>query len=289
MQIKVTVTRVLFPPPTEKDASWFILATNQGVCKGAMSWRPSDNAELILTGEYGEYKGEKQFNFREAMLDVPTDSRSKLRYVCERTKGIGAVMENAIWQTKGEQWPDVQVGEVPKLNGSLLEEFRVQISALSKDEDMVKAVTWLMSKGATQGMAQAAYTKWEKQTIGIVSDNCYHLAELAHYGFSHVDKEIRKEFGIGNDDPRRIKAAVVYSLRRLTDDGSTVVTWEQLLTHCAGMLGGMKDQICECTTELFDAGDLVGFKGSGCISLGTDYRNEKKIFDFIEGIFAHAV
>ena len=281
MQIKVTLSRVLYPPATEKDASWFILATDQGVAKGEMGWRPADNAQLILSGEWGEYRGERQFCFKEAMLDVPEDSRSKLRYVCERTKGIGAVMEAAIWQTKGEQWPSVDVGDVPKLTGSLLQEFRIQISSLAQDEDMVKAVTWLMSKGATQGMAQAAYARWEKQTIGIVSDNCYQLAELPHYGFAHVDKEIRKAFGISNDDPRRIKAAVIYGLRRLTDDGSTVVAWDKLLAHCAGMLGGMNDLISDCTSELFEAGDLVGFKGSGSISLGADYRNEKKIFDFL--------
>lgn len=281
MQLNVIVDRVLYPPPTEKEADWFILATNQGVCKGKMPWRPCDMQMLVLDGEYATYRGERQFNFKSAMIDVPADPRAKLRYVCERTKGIGPIMENAIWAQCGENWTDIQPGQIPKMTDTVLQEFRVQIEALARDEQQVKVVTWLMSKGSTQAMAASAFAKWGKDTIGIVISNPYQLAELPHYGFAHVDKEIRKHFGIEDDDTRRIKACVIYSLRSLTDDGSTVVTWEDLFRQCCGMLGGKDDLITDCTSELFETGDLVGFKGSGCISLGGDYRNEKQIHDFV--------
>ena len=284
MQINVKVERVLYPKATEKEATWFILATNQGVCKGKIGWRPADGQQLVLDGEWASYRGERQLNFKCAMLDVPTDPRAQLHYVCERTRGVGPALEIQIWDAAGEQWQGLRPGGVvAKLKGKLFEEFRLQIESLKGDEEQVKTVSWLMSKGATNGMGIAAWNKWEKGTIGIVNSDPFHLAELSGYGFKNVDGGIRQAFEIGDDDPRRIRAAVIYSLRRLTDDGSTIVYWDELLKKGLGMLGGFQSLISESTSALFADGTLIGFKGSLSIALGSDYKAEMSILDYVEG------
>jgi hypothetical protein len=154
--------------------------------------------------------------------------------------------------------------------------------SLANDQEHVKAVAWLIGKGATMNMASAAWEKWEDETIGVVSSDCYRLAELKGYGFQDVDKVIRVSFGIADDDDRRVSACVLYSLRRLTDDGSTIVTWEALLKQACGTLGGFNGLVVENTKKLFEDEALKGFKESQSISLASDYFAEYSILKYVD-------
>lgn len=130
-------------------------------------------------------------------------------------------------------------------------------------------------------MASAAYELWGGDTIGVVMSNPYRLAELPNYGFSHVDGAIRVHYGIGDADPRRIRAAVVYVLRQITSSGSTLVTWDALHAACIAKLGGYHSLIVEAVREMFQEGTLKGFKSSRSVALASDFRNESTIWEYI--------
>ena len=281
MQLTCKIERVCYPPETDTTATWFILATDQGTAKGAMPWRPKQNDKLILDGEWSMYQGKREFKFKSAMIDVPVHPKDQLHFVAARTVGMGPALEALIWQQAGENWKTIKAGEVKGLTPRVHAEMLLQIESLETDAEMAKSVAFLMGKGCTQNMAMAAYTLWKADTMGIVIDNPYRLADLPNYGFNHVDGEIRKAFGIGDDDERRIKSAVIYALRRLTDTGSTITDWESLLRHAMGMLGGRADLITNCTKALFESGDLKGFKASGSIALAADYRDELAVWEFV--------
>lgn len=280
--LAVTVHRVAYPPATATDASWFILITSHGTAKGAMAWRPHDNEALILEGEWTVYKGEREFKFSSARLNIPTNPRDQLHYVCERTSGLGPAAEQQIWDRAGANWPSIAEGDIPRLRGKVYANFRLQIESLSERSEEASVVAHLMGRGATMAMACAAWAKWAGQTLGVVNADPYRLAELPHYGFRNVDSDIRRAYGISDDDKRRIKAAVVYSLRRLTDDGSTVVAWEDLYAQTVGLLGGYADLVSDCTAELFEDGTLRAFKESKGVSLAEDFRAEMDIWEFVE-------
>ena len=282
-RLNCTVERVAYPPATQKDANWFILVTDRGTAKGKMPWRPKDGDALVLDGEWTTYRGEKKFKFNSAMIDIPESPKDQLHYVVTRTIGLGPAMESIIWDRAGEAWKDIGPDEVPKLKGRVYEEFRNQIKLLDQDRDKVQAIAFLMGKRCSQNMACAAWERWERETLGVVNNNPYQLAELHGYGFKHVDTEIRVKFGIGDSDPRRVKAAVVYSLRMLTDSGSTVVEWREIMTKCMGYLGGMASLIVECTREMFADGTLYAFPEIQSVSLRSDYDDERVIWDFVTG------
>jgi len=285
IELNVKVERVAYPKPTtETDGgeAWYILITDQGACKGKMLWRPADMETLTLDGEWAAYKGEREFKFTSARLNVPTNPREQLHYVCERTHGIGPAMEEEIWAKCGENWRLIRDGEVQRMSGARLAEFYVQIEGLESKSEEARTISALMGKGATMNMAAAAWAKWGDKTLGVVNSNCYHLAELSNYGFRDVDAKVRVSYGIGDDDKRRIRAAVVYALRRLTDGGDTVVFWADLFRQAVGMLGGYDGLVSECTSELFDDGSLKAFKDSEGVSLTADFVAECAIWEFTE-------
>lgn len=282
-ELSVTVQRIAWPKSTAEPESWYILITDHGCCKGKMAYRPADNDQLILTGEWSVYKGEKEFAFSSARIDVPTNPRDMLHYVCTRTKGLGAAAESLIWDKMGERWPDIEPNAVPRLSGRVYENFRLQLEALNTKTEEARVVSALMGKGCTDNMANRAWEMWKGETLGVVNADCYRLAELESYSFRDVDKDVRRSYGITDSDPRRIKAAVVYALRRLTDKGDTVVAWADLYAQACGLLSGYSDEIGECTSALFEDGTLKAFEESEGVALAADWRAESDIWEWVEG------
>lgn len=279
--LNVIVNRVAYPSATADTDSWYILITDHGPCKGRMAWRPRESEQLVLEGEWATYKGEREFAFKAARLDVPTDSRDQLHYVCARTTGLGPAMEQIIWEHAGAAWQEIGDNVVPRLSGKVYADFKLQLEALRGASAEAAAVAALMGKGATMNMACAAWEKWQGETLGVVNADPYRLAELDNYGFRDVDAKIRRAYGIGDDDRRRIRAAVIYALRRITDAGDTVAVWDELYTQAVGLLGGYADLITECTSELFKEGTLKAFPASAGVSLAADWKAETTIWEFI--------
>lgn len=281
IELHVAVNTVLFPKEAQ-ESDWYIIGTNEGIVKGAMGWRPADGERLKLTGRWVTYKGEKQFKFSIATPDVPVHPRDQLRYVCERTRGVGPATEQAIWDAMGDNWRNVQSGDVPALDkGNKLANFQEMVMTINREADKSQAIAWLVGHGSTVNMAIAAWEQWNVSTIGVVQQDCYRLADLPHYGFIHIDREIRKYFDITDDDPRRIRAVVLYAIKQLTESGSTAIEWPMLAECAAKHAGGFNTLIAEMVSKMFAEGALIGFPGTRRIALAEDFNNEKGIMEYV--------
>ncbi|MEO0797393.1 MAG: helix-hairpin-helix domain-containing protein [Verrucomicrobiota bacterium] len=281
--LAVTVNRVCYPADTVENATWFILDTDHGTCKGSMNWRPRAKERLVLRGRFGQYQGRREFKFTSAALNVPTDSRGLLHYVCEMANGIGPAMETQIWEKLGERWSELTDTDIPRLKGTKYESFCKAMELVEQDRGKGQVIAELLKAGASMNMATAAFQKWETETLGVVRADPYRLAELPNYGFCHVDTDIRLYYGIADDDPRRIRAALVYVIRQMTSSGSTVVTWSELLEAGIKQLGGMGKLIGEQVSAMFEEGTLKGFTQTQSIALASDFRNELEIWNFLTG------
>jgi len=279
-----TVTAIRYPhAPITTEAQWYIISTDKGIAKGNLQFTPQQGDRLQLEGKHVTYKGDRQFAFTSARLLLPTDSRDRLHYVCSRTTGAGLAMETLIWNKYGEEWEQAQENEIPRLSGRVFESFRNQIELLQEKTDEAGVIATLLGKGCTENMAQRAYSKWKGETLGVVNQNCYRLTELGRYGFQDVDKSIRVAYCIPDDDGRRVQAAIVYAIKRLTDKGDTVIDWEPLQRAACRMLGGMKGLVVECAKALFVEGDLVALPGLQCVALASDWEDETEVLRFARG------
>ena len=307
MQIDCTIDRILYqasekyvftapahndiaaalqaPPrskPTADGPTWYVLSTSIGKASGTMPWRPADGQHVTLTGEWSAYKGERQFRFRSAVPNVPADPRDLLRYACLRTKGIGPTLCDAIWEVCGPEWRRVQAGQVPRLSAALCEALQDTALTLDREAEQTKAIAWLMGHGATDTMAATAWEAWKGETVGRVMANPYALTDLPHYGFAHVDTRIRPHFDIGDADPRRIRAGILYALRQATADGSTVVRWSALARSAREYLGPHDALILAEGKALLADGEIVGFADSGRVALRADYEAEMAVWEYAQ-------
>lgn len=282
MMLKAKVERVRYPREGV-ESDWYIIEVDTGSgtvnAKGKMRWRPEPGEKLAMTGEFGEYKGQQEFKFKEVWHDIPQDSRALLHYACELTKGCGPATEEAIWDTLGESWPRISADEVPKMKGAVLNAFRETITRLELEKEKTDACAWLISMGATRNMAESAWSKWNEKTVGMVTADCYKLAGLPNYSFKDVDLEIRKRFGIEDLDARRIRAAVVYFMAQLAD-GPTAVPWWALKEKVIGATGLPLANVNAVVAQMFRDGDLHPFCDTQHIALRADFDNEQMIWEY---------
>lgn len=284
-ELTVKVDRVCYPKEGI-EGDWYILSCMAGdtlvTAKGNMPWRPKQHERLKLTGDWKNYQGKREFSFKAAALDMPTGARELLHYVCEMTPGIGPALEEQIWELKGDAWAAIEEGEISRLRGRTYHAFMGALESAEADRAKGEVIAELLKAGCTMNMAAAAYEKWKDGTVGVIQSDPYRLTELAHYGFSDVDAKIRIYYGIGDGDPRRIRAAMIYVMKQLTEGGSTLVRWDILESQCLTKLGGYKDVILSCAKEMITEGSLKAFPSTRSIALASDYKNELIIWEYIQ-------
>jgi exodeoxyribonuclease V alpha subunit len=286
MQITVTIERVLYPRGGGKSESGFYVAeTEQNgaklICKGTMAWAPAPMETLTLSGDYIVYKGERQFKFTGAKLTLPLESRSQLAYVCERANGIGPKLQEMIWTARGESWRELRRGEIKGLSDEAHNNFTEQIKAFEANKEKAEIISWLENKGATLAMATAAFEAWGPDAPGVVNSDCYRLASLPGFSFKSVDERVRRNLGIEDNDPRRMKAAVIYAMEQITADGSTAVKWFIHFDKIRKLLPEVAPELIEDTaSEMVKDGVIKIFPAQAMGALSKDYQNERAIWEY---------
>ena len=288
MQILVTMERMLCAKP---ESRWYFFRGTLGgdgapettvICKGSMAWQPGEMETLALVGDWTVYKGERHFQFRSAKLTLPLDPRGQLHYVCQRTCGIGASLEQAIWDARKDDWRNLQPGEIKKMTGAVYEAFLEQIQAFDANSEKAEIIAWLEIKGCSESMAAAAFEAWGRDAAGIVNADCYRLAELPGFSFKSVDEHVRRNFDIADDDPRRIKSAVLYAMLQETQDGSTAVNCWRHFAACQKLLPNLgDDRIVSAVHDMIDDGAVHVFAEKNMMATKKDFLHERIIADYI--------
>jgi exodeoxyribonuclease V alpha subunit len=278
MILRATVERVCFPKEGA-EGDWYIIETNMGTVKGKMRWRPEVGELLAMEGKWGEFRGQKEFNFKEGWHDLPDNPRDMLHYACDRTKGVGQSMEQAIWEIKKCEWASVKSGEIPRMTDEILSRFQDTVSMLKVEHEKATAVSWLMSMGATRNMGESAFEQFREGTIGVVQNNPYRLADVPHYSFKYVDENMRRRFGIGDHDERRVRSAIVYFMRQLCES-STVTPWFMLRNKVINSTSLPVHLVSDCVAKLMQEGAIKPFTGTQMLSLAKDFQDEMTIYNF---------
>ncbi len=291
MEIIVTMERMLKAKPESK---WYFFRGVMGgdgvsestiICKGCMGWEPQEMETLSLSGSFVEYKGERQFQFKHAKLTLPLDQRGMLHYVCQRTNGIGPATEEQIWNMYGEGWRHLQMGEIRKMSPITYANFQEEIEKFDNNKEHAEVISWLEDHGCSNAMAEAAYDRWKNEAPGIVTANCYRLAELPGFSFRTVDENVRGFFCIADDDPRRLKSGIEYAMLQEMEDGSTSVDCWRHLTACQKLLSNIGDDLLiRNVKELKETGEIYIFPEQNMMSLKKDYAHEKMVFDWIRTV-----
>ena len=113
-----------------------------------------------------------------------------------------------------------------------------------------------------------------------VQTNCYVLAELKNFSFRDVDERISQHFGIGEEDPRRIVAAVDYFMNQLSQS-STLVTWRELKAKVEGAIRVTPKLLSDTVRGMFNDERLKSFPEVQSLAIRSIFDDEKLIFNFV--------
>ena len=202
----------------------------------------------LVEGESAEFTGKwvnneqygKQFKCDGVVPISPKNKQGIIRYISDTVFGIGDVTATKIYNHFGDETLEVldndpeRIFDVPGLKTNLAENL---LSAWSASRTVRQIMIHLQSYGITTKIAKKIYDEYEHETLTIVQNDPYQLADDVHgIGFKKAD-QIAQGMGIEPDAPARLRAGLVYTLSQMANDGHTYAPRDVLLEQAREILG----------------------------------------------------
>ena len=271
----------------KQDTKWYILKTNKGTFKGCLGFEPNIGDVLQFEGNWqkSDFSGQMEFSFWSAVLSVPEDPRALLHLAVSWTKGLGEAREAEIWGLYGPDWEkEISLAGLAGITEATRWNWGDTLKRLESQAEQAQATAFIMSKGATLNMANAAWDKWKTETVSVVTKNCYELANLPRYGFSVVDNGIRQNFDIVDDDPRRLDAAVLYVFAQVTDGGDTTAAYDEVRKGTQDFIPVAMALFDDAVGRLVQASVMrvIPYEGQVMLCKEVEYLDEELIWERFE-------
>ena len=175
-------------------------------------------------------------------------------------KGIGPKFAKLIVSYFGLATFDVIENEIDRLlEVPGIGKTRVALIRTSweKQKDVKDIMVFLQGHGVSSTFAAKIYKKYGKESIEKVSDNPYCLADdIWGIGFKTADS-IAKNLGYTNNDPRRCRSGILYTLGKLSEEGHVYAEREQLLKTAKELLQADEEPITATLDQMIEKEDLV--------------------------------
>ena len=174
--------------------------------------------------------------------------------------GIGPVYAKAIVSRFGLETIDViengieRLLEVPRLGRKRMEKIR---ESWEKQKDIKEVMVFLQGYGVSTAYAAKIYRQYQKEAIKTVKENPYKLADdIWGIGFKTADG-IASKMGYENNDPRRCRSGILYTLNQLAEEGHVYAEPEQLVTAAKELLQADEEPIRKAVAGMIEAKDLI--------------------------------
>lgn len=212
-------------------------------------FRYIDEGETVeLQGEYTVHQVYgRQFNVKSYTVTVPQDIVSVERYLSSGAiKGIGPAMARRIVKEFGEDTFRIMEEEPERLtiikgiSENKAREIAIQVN---EKKDFRKVMVHLQQYGITINLANKIYERYGQDTIKIINENPYILADdINGVGFKIAD-EIASKIGIKTDSDYRIKSGILYVLTQAVSEGHVYLPKDILLNRVSELLEIDKEHI----------------------------------------------
>lgn len=164
-------------------------------------------------------------------------------------EGIGQKTAERIVETLGENAIDVilrnrqALDEVPKLSKKLADKL---YATLVDQQGTEQVLAPLYGYDLSPRLVMKIFKKYQYQALEIIQENPYRLIDdIEGIGFIKAD-ELAKRLGVSNDDPRRIRAALLYVIDQIAiQKGHTYVYHKQLLQSALQYLNQKSNQLLD--------------------------------------------
>lgn len=125
-----------------------------------------------------------------------------------------------------------------------------------RQKEIKNIMLFLQSHDVSTAFAVKIYKTYGNQSIEMVKDNPYRLADdIWGIGFKTADK-IAEKLGIGRDDPMRCRSGVQYTLNALADEGHVYALREQLVKKAVSLLETDEAAVRSALDEMLEKEEL---------------------------------
>ena len=198
--------------------------------------------ELRLTGEWVRHNVYGlQFSVESALPITPSTLVGIEKYLGSGLiKGVGPATAKKLVDAFGMETLKV-IEETPhrltEVDGIGEKKAEVIASAFQAQKDIQDVMVFLQSNGITPLLSMKIYKAYGKDSVDVVKENPYRLAEdIFGVGFKTADK-IALSLGLREDDPNRLRAGLKYALGQAVEQGHTYLPKDELLEEAKKLLG----------------------------------------------------
>jgi len=215
-------------------------AEDEIICVGHLS-NPLEGETVKVCGSFVvNPKYGRQFSVRTSERVKPGTLAGIEKYLASGViKGIGARTAKLIVAKFGEDTFDVIENDpekLAKIRGITLKKALQMAEAFHAQHDQRRAMLFLQENGITTGAAMKIYKRYKEDTVELVKQNPYRLADdIDGIGFKTADA-IAFRLGISRDSAERISAGVRYVLWDATSEGHTYMPTSALVRQAAELL-----------------------------------------------------
>lgn len=174
-------------------------------------------------------------------------------------KGIGPKFAQLIVSKFGLDTIDIietdinRLYEVPGIGKKRVEKIQ---ESWEKQKDIKNVMLFLQGYGVSTAYAAKIYRQYGKDSIDTVKGNPYRLADdIWGIGFKTADR-IANKMGYENNDPRRCKSGINYTLSELADEGHVYAEKEQLINSAKELLQADEEPIRNAMAEMVQEEEL---------------------------------
>lgn len=184
---------------------------------------------------YGE-----QLEFTNMSLVVPTDLNGIEKYLSSGLiPYIGPKTAKRIVEKFGLDSLDIiqyNPERLKEIDGIGDKKLKKIVEAFEEQGELRNIMVFLQQYGITANYGIKIYKKYGKDTVNIISENPYRLAEdIYGIGFKTADK-IAQNMGISLESPYRIEGGIRYTINRFAGNGHSYVPMAELIESSSFLL-----------------------------------------------------
>ncbi|AKP66428.1 ATP-dependent RecD-like DNA helicase [Companilactobacillus ginsenosidimutans] len=243
-------------------------------------WNATD---IVITGSFGEISEEEEYKFEGHLVDHPKygkqfqaetyhHSRPSGRkalinfFAGDEFPGIGKKTAEKIVDKLGDNAIDKIVRDPNALDFLKLgkEKTKKVVDQIANSNQAEQMLFELSNFGFGNTLSARIYQRYGGKTLDIINEDPYKLVlEIKGIGFKRAD-ELARQLGIPEDDPRRIKGALIQIVSDIVNgSGDSYVKKDFLIQRALGTLrsyntgNDLQEKINDCLKSLVNDGALI--------------------------------
>ena len=247
------------------------------------------NQKVTLVGKWTIHpKFGRQFESSDIVMELPADAKGMREWLSKSVDGVGPATADKLVERYGVELGN-RCSSDPQ---AVADECGLDLSVTSfignewsNCASTITVKTHLAGCGLTWHQVELIVARYKSTAIDVIKRNPYELlGNIDGMGFKTID-EIAKKMGIEEDDPRRVSAAVFWSVKSShNESGHTAVPVALAMMKGNEFLENKDSHLEPVIRKLIEdkaIKHIVGVDGNEYVAFPSVHEDERRILEFL--------